>query len=192
MRSKDIPTQVRYVAVALLFALCSVVCVPHFLSEFPFLPSLSDRMLPLPFALLCAVLFLRTWRLIFAVPLMFGVWFVSVGVGFYVGVIVARYSLSLLPGCAGGLIGGVGLVLCVATCYPRLFSWRQLLRGAAVGAVGAFPFTFWVAKYFDSNSSSATVVARPLLLCAFVIWQVTVGTYLYAICTEANRNIQPC
>jgi hypothetical protein len=175
-----IPASLRYVGVALLFAICGDLSAEHLLSGFP---DHWVTMLPIPFAVLCVVLFLRTWRAVFAVPLIVAVWLASSWVADFVGM-DSRYDLA--PGCVGGLIGGIGLVLCVSTCYGRLISPKYLFGGAVIGSVGALAFAPWV-TLFKSHLNSYT--PNPPLL-AFAIWQAAMGTYLYAICTNADKKAQ--
>jgi hypothetical protein len=93
--------------------------------------------------------------------------------------------LPFLPGCLGGLIGGLGLVLCVGTCYRRLLSPRYLLRGAAIGTLAALPFALWAWLFMRQDYGSRNVAPF-----AFAIWQAAMGRYLYAICTDADKKAQ--
>ena len=151
-----VPLPVRLIGVALLFALCFCV-VSRLLGDYVWGPGIS-------FALCCALLFLHSWRAVFAVPLM---------AALYIGSIWVFLSTPKSFGIhyyVSGLVGGVGLVLCAAICYPRLLSPRYLCCGGALGAICALPFERWS----DSTSTA--------------IWQAVVGTYLYAICTRVNRK----
>jgi hypothetical protein len=182
---------VRYLAVALLFAICGALTARYLLTSGWWVFPRQIRTTPaVPFALLCAILCLRTWRIVFAVPLMVGVWYVSARAGDFVGTVFAPH-FPILPGCVGGFIGGVGLVLSAATCYGQRISPKHVFRGAVVGVISALPFAFWTAVYTSNVMSPHDVEARPLLVPAFAIWQAGVGTYLYAICTDANRRAPP-
>jgi hypothetical protein len=152
-----VPLPVRWIGVALLFALCFCV-VSRLFDAYVWGPGIS-------FALCSALLFLRSWRAVFAAPLM---------VALYIGSIWVFLSTpkSLdIHYYISGLVGGVGLVLCAAICYPRLLSPRYLCCGGALGAICALPFEWWS----DSTSTA--------------IWQAVVGTYLYAICSRVNRKV---
>jgi hypothetical protein len=128
----------------------------------------------------CALLFLRTVRLIFAAALIILVWPIAFAVADFFGM---EFGDVMSPACVGGLIGGLGLVLCVSICQRRVFSPKYLLGGAVVGFVSALSFAPWL-KSFYSNINGYP--SQPLLLLAFAIWQAAVGTYLYAICTHVN------
>jgi len=187
MKLESVPVPVRYLAVALLFTICGAWTATHLLtSGWWVFPDQIRKMAAVPFALLCAILCIRTWRFICAVPLMVVVWYISARAGDFVGFFLADH-IPFLPGCVGGFIGGLGLVLSLATCYGRLLSLKYLLRAAAVGTASALPFAFWTVAYAPLNSIHRDVF--PLLVPAFAIWQAVVGTYLYAICTKVNEKI---
>jgi hypothetical protein len=151
-----VPLPVRWIGVALLFALCFCV-ISRLLGDYGWVPGI-------PFALCCALLFLHSRRAVFAVPLMAALYIASVWVFFLTPkAFDLHYYIS-------GLVGGVGLVLCAAICYPRLLSPRYLCCGGALGAICVLPFERW-------SVSTSTA-----------IWQAFVGTYLYAICTRINRK----
>ena len=130
-----------------------------------------------PFAGCCALLFLRTWRVILVVFLIGAVWLVAENSAAYLlvrgGVAGSRSGI-----CVGGLIGGVGLVLSGSTCYRRLLSPKYIFGGAVIGSMGALPLTF----FLDRNGPPS------LWVLGFAIWQAGIGTYLYAICTSANKQ----
>ena len=131
-----VPLPVRLIGVALLFALCFCV-VSRLLGDYVWGPGIS-------FALCCALLFLHSWRAVFAVPLM---------AALYIGSIWVFLSTPKSFGIhyyVSGLVGGVGLVLCAAICYPRLLSPRYLCCGGALGAICALPFEWWS----DSTSTA--------------------------------------
>lgn len=185
MNLKSIPWPRRYVVVALLFAICGALSAAYLLpSRFP------DRVpmiLPIPFALLCALLFLHTLRAVFAVPLIVAVWLIAYSVTFFVGFLGA--SIVPVPLFLGGFISGIGLVLCVSTCRRRLLSRKYIFRGAKISTIGALAFAPWLWSFLANLNNY-----RPpqwLLICAFAIWQATVGTYLYAIYTGIAKGAQP-
>ena len=133
---------------------------------------------PLPFALLCAVLFLRGapegHRVIFVVPLMMATW--------YVAQFLASAILGLYP--VGGLIGGIALVLSTSLCCPKLYSEEFILSGAIIGTVSSFTFFPYFDRYeriFDQGYGS-----RPVF--AFALWQALMGAYLFAVCTHFSAR----
>lgn len=171
MKPASIPS-VRYGGVALLFAVCGACSAAYLLRWFPWFPGNPKPMLlPVPFALLCALLFLHQWRAIIAVPLMVAVWALAYASAKMLGM---ASPMFLGPG-FGGFIGGVGLVLCAATCYRRLFSRKYTFRGSVVGSVSALAFAPWA-----SLGNTELDGREPTLVFAFAIWQAVVGTYLYA------------
>ena len=138
-------------------------------------------MLPVPFALLCALLFLHKLRAVLAVPLIIAVWPIAYYASFYLGLVSGPL---LFPACVGGFIGGLGLVLCVSVCYRPLLSAEYVFRGAKIGAVSALAFVPWLWSFFANLNSGDP--PQWLLTGAFAIWQAAVGTYLYAICYRAD------
>ena len=80
---------VTYAGVALLFAICGACSSIHVLDWFPDGPGL---MLPVPFAPLCWLLFLRQWRATIAVPLMVVVWVVAFAAAHMAGYAGCRRS----------------------------------------------------------------------------------------------------
>lgn len=149
-----IPLPVRWIGGAILFAVCFCVSVRLF-GDNVWVPGIT-------FALCSALLFLHSWRAVFAVPLIVALYIASVWVFFLTP---KSYGLHYY---ISGLVGGVGLVLCAAICYPRLLSPRYFCFGGVLGAICGLPFQWWS----DSTSTA--------------IWQAVVGTYLYAICTGIN------
>jgi hypothetical protein len=203
MKLLPVPAGVRYIGVALLFAICGAcseffLTTPH--SAFPN----GTGMLPIPFALLCAILFLRQWRAIIAVPLMVVVWAVASLAA--TNLFEATGGRFLAFGCAG-FIGGFGLVLCVATCHGRLLARKYIFGGQVIGAVSALAFVPSVSAEFPhqsafrltphcaildhlhlANSVDAWTV---VLLFAYAIWQAAVGTYLYKIVRDTSKEARP-
>jgi len=80
----------------------------------------------------------------------------------------------------GGFVGGLGLVLSVSMCHPKLLSLKYPVVGAVIGAVSAQLFEPSISTQFSEHPES------PFL--AFAIWQAAVGTYLYAICTYPDKS----
>ena len=187
MKSKFVAAALRYGGVAVTFAICGAGSSILLLApdRDGFLYAIIPKLLPVPFALLCTLLFLRMWRALFAIPLIAAVWFVAkftaVSLAVRLGTVGDREAV-----CVGGLIGGLGLVLCVSTCYGRLLSPKYLFCGAVIGCFSALSFAPWLRTTYPNSDGP-----DPLFLLAFAIWQAAVGTYLYAICTAANQEAQP-
>jgi hypothetical protein len=177
VKPETIPVPLRYIGVALLFAICGASSVQFLSWDFP---DNLPKLLPIPFAIVCALLFLRTVRVIFAVPLMVLVWPLAFALADFSAM---EFHDVISPACIGGLIGGLGLVLCVSVCQGRMFSSRYLLGGAVVGSFSALSFAPWLRSFYSHINGYPS---QPLLLLAFAVWQAAVGTYLYAICTHAK------
>ncbi len=175
---------VKVASVAILFAVCGA------LSSLWLLPDFPDRfefLFPLPFALLCTVLFMRKDKAVFAVVLMEIIWLISSFAGFSAG---ASTRLSPLPGFVGGSIGGVGLVLCVAVCHPSVLSLKRLGYGGLIGAIAGLAFTSWTQVYMDQHygANANQVFPKTVPIQAFAIWQAVVGAYLYVIVKQSARS----
>jgi len=182
---------VRYIAAVPLFALCGYLSAANLLSSpqwhFPNVPLWG--VFPLPFALLCCLYFMHTIRAALAAPAMLGVWCVSLWTANLVGILVPANSGvgALLPGGVGGFVGGLGLSLCTAICYPSLLSSKRLYQGGLVGLICGLSFTPWVGLY-EANLNSF-IPGPPIF--PFAIWQAAMGTYLCVIYTEAGKAAQP-
>jgi len=191
MKPVPVSSGLLYAGVVLLFAVCGA-CSAAFLSSsgYSTFPDQIPPMLPIPFALLCALLFMRSWRAIVAVPLMVAVWVIAFMAAGSVGMLSHDV---LAPGCVGGLIGGVGLVLCAATCHRRLLSPMYVFGGAVIGSLSALEFVPWVSLYYSHlgrPDDPRGDLELPLML-AFAIWQVAVGAYLYKIARDSDEEAQP-
>lgn len=185
MNEETLLAGLKSCSVAVLFAACgagsSATLLPHFPNKF-------ELGFAIPFALLCALLFMRMRRAVFAVPLMIAVWLISSFAAFSVGM---STHASLFPGMVGGFIGALGLVLCVAICYPSLFSMKYLAFGALIGFLCGALFGPWARVYMATEFSMSTNPDVPLSqmpVMAFAVWQAAVGTYLYALCLYAKRK----
>ncbi len=137
--------------------------------------------LPVPFALLCALLFWCSIRAVLIVPAIIAIWIVAymgaMAAGTEMGIIYGAVG-SYLPMCLGGLIGGFGLALCAAIFrgHPR---WRQIAGACITGLISALPFGLWLAS-LNSHLNGPKDPLQPLRLkYAFAIWQAAVGTYFY-------------
>jgi hypothetical protein len=170
--------------VALLFGLCGVVSfqlsggdVTHW--------SLRAELLPATYAISSALLFLRSAKAIFVVPLYIAVWVLAQFIA--TGVAISNARSDYFPMCLAGLIGGLGVCLASGIVNRRLLSLRYLLGACFVGSVAAVPFGFWLAAYNASIRSSMNAPEGPLqslrLQLSFAAWQAGVGTYLYVVST---------
>lgn len=183
MKLASLPKTVRYAGVAILFAI-SGACLAEYLSssEYNSFPDHTTLTIAIPFALLCSVVLLRKWWVLIAAPVMVAVvwpvaYFVATGVGMSTGD-------GVMPGCAGGLVGGFGLVLCAAIGHRRLFSWLYVLGGGVIGSLTGLAFAPFVEAYnfhIEHSINGRFDAEPPSLLFAFAVWQAVVGTYLYAI-----------
>ncbi len=183
MKAMRVPEGLRYAGVAVLFAICGT-CSPIYDAR-SFGEGPPPLMLPVPFALLCALLFLRQWRAIIAVPLMVAVWVAAYTFGYFLG---WASPVLLGPGC-GGFIGGGGLVLCAAICHRRLLSRENVFRGAVIGSVSGLAFAPWAGVHYMQLNFEPP--KGPALLLAFAIWQAAVGTYLYAVVHRPQKETLP-
>src|ERR1035437_2114469 len=175
-------TALQCSGVLILFAFCGAGSAVISFDRFPE----GSFIFPLPFALFCAVLFLRRsrqgQRAIFVVPLIMTVWYLSyfsafalgMGLPVYVGLVT-----SVIPCIVGGLVGGAGLVLCASLCIRGLASAKYIALGATLGICSAFSF---LPRLYDYEVNLNQGFARTPIL-AFAFWEATMGTYLYAVCT---------
>ena len=185
---KLVLTALRYAGVAILFALCGAWSAQFFRMR-----GGSDRLictLPLPFAVLCGLLFIRTVRAILTVPLMVAVWLAAYSAATMVGLQTPNEAY-LLPVAVGGLVGGLGIALAASICHRGLLSPRHLLAAALTGCVGALPFGFWLKSYYLHLGGWPDPLQPVRLQYAFAIWQAAVGTCLYAVCTRAKKKALP-
>jgi hypothetical protein len=174
----------RYVVVAVLFAACGA-----WSAQFPMTERAGwmNCALPLPFAVLCALLFMRKAWAVLVVPLMVAVWFIAYQAATVVGFQTTPEEY-LIPVGVGGFIGGLGVTLSASICSRRLLSPGCLLGAALIGCVGALPFGFWLRSYYAHSSPWFDPLQPFRLRYSFATWQAAVGTYLYAICASAKKK----
>jgi hypothetical protein len=174
MSSKFVLAALRYVGIATAFATCGAWSAAEFLpSEFPIEYPHISLVLPIPFAILCTLLFLRTLRAILIIPSIIVAWLASE----VAAAQIFGYSRPFLSACVGGMIGGLALTLSVSVDQRKLLSPKYLIAGCAIGGISAVPLGFWL-----------HLGQIPLGLWeSFGIWQGVVGTYLYAIWTREAR-----
>jgi hypothetical protein len=165
-------------AVAILFAICggwsASRCFPYFPPDS--LVGLLD-LFPVPFAVLCIVLFLHKVRAVCAAPMPI-VWLVAYSVADFLGTVRRG---DFVPGCVGGLVGGLGLVLCVSIGNRASFSLMRLTVGGLVGSISGWSFAPWVHAYYAYDLNRGPLAGPPTPGYAFAIWQFAMGTYLYGL-----------
>ncbi len=188
MRAGSVIRELSYVVVWIPFALCGVWSA----QVFPAQDKHPALLFPLPFAGLCAILFLRTsgWRLIWSVSLSLPVYWIA----YAVALILAPPSgwLYFPPLCAGGFVGGAGLALSFGLSDRRLLARRLVLRAGAVGALSALGFLAWFVPRMSNGWSGPQVEPDPgLLRYGFAAWQAGVGTYFYTVCRGATPRNPP-
>lgn len=154
----EVSRWLRLLAVAILFEACGAWSAKALLPNFPVS---GGFLFPIPFALLCTLVFMRKPRALLVVPLMVVVWHISFAFAFF--------SYGIL----GGLVGGIGLTLSAGIFCRSLLSWKKLLLGAVIGLLGGLYFLLWMSGY---NLLDGRV---PAPAPAFALWDLAMGTYLY-------------
>ncbi len=138
-------------------------------------------LLPVPFALLCILLFLRTSKAILTVPLQAAVWIAAFWSAMWAnGSLLPVHHAPML---LAGFIGGFGVAASCGICKRRLLSPRHLIGAAVIGVVAALPFEFWLSATRYQGNGPADPLQPARLHCSFAIWQAVVGTYLYTVST---------
>lgn len=172
----------KVLGVAVLYALCGVLS--SYLGDWGdrFFKGLGlDILTPLPFALISAALFLRTWKAVLAVPLNCAAWVAAYNIaGQMYGSGGPYFGKAYFAVCLAGLAGGLGVALADSICHPTLFAPKHLGCAAFIGAVAGLPFGF-------SVDNGNVPWALP---CFFAIWQASVGTYLYYVCTDGRKSAE--
>jgi len=184
MNEDSLLAGLKVVSVAILFAACGALSSYLLLPDFP---RRFEFIFPLPFALLCSVLFMRKAEAVFAIALAEIVWLISSFAAFVAG---TDSNLSPLPGFVGGSIGGLGLVLCAVISHPSVFSLKRLAYGGLIGSLSGLAFTSWTQIYMEQHYGDNVnrVFPKTVPILAFAIWQAAVGTYLYLISRNATHN----
>jgi hypothetical protein len=114
------------------------------------------------------------------------VWQIAFGIAHFLGMDRADYRL---PGCVGGLVGALGLVLCVSIGERSLFSVKHFIIGALVGSFSGLSFASWTQLDYATDLNRGPMAGPPTPMNAFAIWQAAVGTYLYWISLHAKQSI---
>lgn len=94
----------------------------------------------------------------------------------------------MTPCILGGLIGGVGLVVCAWVCISAIFSIKHFAGGAIVGACTALTFEPSIAQYelhLNGRGDPPTPTA------SFALWQAAMATYLFAISVFVLKGSEP-
>lgn len=188
LRSSPTRVVIRYAIVTAMFAACGAASTPLLLPQ----GWTHLVVFAVPFALLCGGLCLRRTRAAFlAVPLIVGFWLLSYCSTVMLALQVAQQRGAGIPAwapfCVGGLVGGLGIVLCASICHPRLLSsWDYLLSGGAVGAAAGLAFVPSLATFYTDPFEST-----PPHAAAFAVWQAAMGALLYGICSRSDPASDP-
>jgi hypothetical protein len=143
--------------------------------------SAGDVLTPLAFALISAALFLRSWRAVAAVPLNCAAWVAAYHIAVRVyGSGGLYFGKAYFATCLAGLAGGLGVALADSICCTRLLAPIRLIAAGFIGAVVGLPFGFSV------DNGNVPWVSP----CSFAIWQASVGTYLYYVCTQSRQRAE--
>ena len=148
----------------------------------PKLPFNPFFYVPLPFAILSAALFLRTAKAWLAAPLNVAAFPVALGVLAFLDAIAAPFWARM---CLAGATGGLLLALADSICHPRLLSQSSLPPAVYIGAIVALPFAAYESSWKIDCSGDFWCTWG--LQCSFAIWQASLGTYLYAVCTHRDN-----
>jgi hypothetical protein len=141
--------------------------------------SAGDVLTPLAFALISAALFLRSWKAVLAVPLNCAAWVAAYHIAVQVyGSGGLYFGRAYFATCLAGLAGGLGVALADSICCTRLLAPIRLIAAGFIGAVAGLPFGFSV-----GNGNVPWVSP-----CSFAIWQASMGTYLYYVCTQSREG----
>jgi len=191
VKLESIPKPVTYSGVAILFAISGYFSASYFTASATHsFPDAASPALPIPFAVLCSIFLVRRWwNCIGPILMVVVVWPLAYLAGTYIGMFTPS---SFTPACGGGLIGGIGLVLCAAVSYRRLLSWRYVLGGGGIGFIAGLAFSPFIQAYklhFDCSNCPWYPEGMPSLLCAFGVWQAAVGTYLFVVSSMSELKV---
>lgn len=136
----------------------------------------TEALTPMPFALLSGALLLgTTWKTVPAVLVTCAAWLAAHSIA----VRTVNIGSPYFGFCLAGLAGGLGVALADSICRPKLLAPKHLAAAALIGSAAGLPFGAWAMR-----SESATYLAY---MGSFAIWQASVGTYLYAVCTHGRE-----
>jgi hypothetical protein len=140
-----------------------------------------DALTPLAFALLSAVFFLRSWRAVLSVPLNWAAWLGAYHIALQMEQSGGPYfGKTFFEMCLAGFAGGLGVALADSICHRKLVAPKNLSGAALIGTLAALPFGFWFHGYQAPWHAP----------CSFAIWQASVGTYLYYVCTDGRKSAE--
>jgi hypothetical protein len=148
----------------------------------PFTVLTRLSMVPVPFALLSVVLFLRSYKAVISVPLNVVVWWVAYE--FFASPKTSPWPIP--PLLVAGAVGGLGVALSDSICCPRLLSPKRLSYAALIGLAAAVPFVVLSLKAIVSHIEGPFFII--LLALSTGVWQASVGSYLY-ICTDRDEQV---
>lgn len=179
------PRRLAVLGVVLLFGLCGLLSGRFFEVN----GGWRTLLLPIPFGVAAAFLFLRSAKAILVVPLYALVWTMAYFVAMDMAISRTPQS-DYIPMCLAGLVGGLGVCLASGIVNRCLLSRRYLLAACLVGCVAALPFGLWLGEIHRALSINAheDALQATRLLCSFAIWQAAVGAYLYVVCTGWKRK----
>ncbi len=121
-----------------------------------------------PFGLLAAYLFVRSWKLWAVVVVLVDlVWIASVRTAF---ALIAD-NRTYFAMAVAGLVGGLGVALATGLGCRSLLSVRCVCAAGIAGTLAALPFGWWV-QGSEKNAFAGVT--------CFAIWQAVVGTTLWA------------
>jgi hypothetical protein len=130
---------------------------------------------PLPFVWLSLALLFGARRRYLAAALTYAAWLAA----YAVATRLVSVGTPYFGMCLAGFVGGLGVTLADSICHLRLLGLKYLVGGALIGSAAALPFGAWTANFNNATWAWA---------CSFVIWQSSMGTYLYAICISGAKS----
>jgi hypothetical protein len=170
----------RILQVAALYAVCGVFSANLGAWGAPLLKGwpldATEVLTPLPFALLSGALLLGTsWKAVPAALLNCATWLAA----YSIAMRTVSNSSPYFGMCLAGFAGGLGVALADSICHPELLAPKRLAGAVLIGSVAGLPFGAW--------ASSSNGAASWAWMCSFAIWQASMGTYLYFVCTRGRE-----
>jgi hypothetical protein len=151
--------------------------------RYPFTVVANLSFVPVVFVLLSLVLFLSSWKAAISAMLNIIVWW-----GAYALSVSQKTSpWPINPILLAGALGGFGVTLSDSLCYPQLLSLRRLSCAALIGLAGAVPFA--VLSMQSVRCCIEPAALGVVIVLGFGIWQASIGTYLYCVCTEREEQM---
>lgn len=169
----------KLLGVAVLYALGGALCnslanwVAQLMNHFGWFPPLGVFGLfpvAIPFTLISVALFLRTWKAVLSALLNLVVYPAAYAIAQQMA-----HSEWPIPGLfLAGFAGGLGVALADSICQPKLFTFEHLGAAAFIGMITAW--TFFMSSFAE--------------VALYVVWQASVGTYLYYVCTDGRKSAE--